>query len=111
MPTGLDLDSQCEIDGNFGLAMLREVLKLKEKKPWLSEAEFQGRFQWLEKKLDNLIAEGQRFSDPDNVRLAKQLRKQREHLHLSGDGRSRGDEQPRGEGATTGGDRTEDGWL
>lgn len=31
-------------------------------------------------KLDTLIAEGRRFSDPDNARLAKRLRKQRKHL-------------------------------
>jgi hypothetical protein len=53
------------------LAILREALKLKEKKPRLSEAEFQVCFQELEEQLDALIAERRRFSDPDNARLAK----------------------------------------
>jgi transposase len=62
------------------LAILREALELKEKKPRLSEAEFQGCFQGLEERLDALIAERRQFSDPDNGRLAKRLRKQRQHL-------------------------------
>ncbi len=62
------------------LAILREALELKENKPRLSEAEFQVCFRGLEERLDALIAERRRFSDPDNARLAKRLRKQREHL-------------------------------
>jgi transposase len=34
----------------------------------------------LEEKLDALIAEGRRFTDPDNAWLAKRLRKQRKNL-------------------------------
>lgn len=62
------------------LEVLRGALKLKEEKPRLSGAEFQARLLALEEKLDALIAEGRRFTDPDNARLAKRLRKQREHL-------------------------------
>jgi len=62
------------------VAILREALELEEEKPRLSEAEFQGCFQGLEERLDALIAARRQFSDPDNARLAKRLRKQREHL-------------------------------
>ncbi|MBC7098942.1 IS66 family transposase [Candidatus Bipolaricaulota bacterium] len=62
------------------LKVLREALKLREEKPWLSEAEFRARLLVLEEKLDALIAEGRHFTDPDNARLAKRLRKQRKHL-------------------------------
>ena len=34
----------------------------------------------MEERLDRLIAEGRKFTDPDNARLARRLRKQREHL-------------------------------
>jgi hypothetical protein len=46
----------------------------------LDPESFAARRQGLEERLDALIAEGRRFSDPDNARLAKRLRKQREHL-------------------------------
>ncbi len=62
------------------LAVLREALRLNEEKPQLSEAEFQVRFRALETQLDALIGEKRRFSDPDNARMAKRMRKQREHL-------------------------------
>jgi hypothetical protein len=62
------------------LGVLREALRLKEEKPHGSEAEFPGRFQELPEKLDARIAEGRQFSDPDNARIAKRLRKQRAHL-------------------------------
>lgn len=62
------------------LAVLREALRLKEEKPHWSEAELQSRVQALKERLDALIAEGRRFSDPDNARMAGRLRKQRRHL-------------------------------
>lgn len=60
--------------------MLREALELEEERTILDRESFAARRQELEERLDALIAEGRRFSDPDNVRLAKRLRKQREHL-------------------------------
>jgi len=57
------------------LAVLREASKLREEKPWLGEAEFRARLLVLEEGLDALIVEGRRFTDPDNARLAKRLRK------------------------------------
>jgi hypothetical protein len=62
------------------LAVLREALELGEKGTSLDRESFATRRQGLEKKLDALIAEERRFSDPDNARLAKRLRKQRQHL-------------------------------
>jgi transposase len=62
------------------LTLLREALRLGEERPKLSEEEFQHRFLKLEERLDALIAEERQFSDPDNARLAKRLRKQRRHL-------------------------------
>lgn len=62
------------------LSLLREALRLKAEKPELEEAEFRRRFQALEERLEGLIAEHRRFSDPDNARLAGRLRKQRAHL-------------------------------
>ncbi|MFQ6117644.1 MAG: IS66 family transposase [Candidatus Bipolaricaulia bacterium] len=62
------------------LGVLQGALKLKQEKPWLSEVEFRARLLGLEERLDALIAEGRHFTDPDNARLAKRLRKQREHL-------------------------------
>jgi NAD-specific glutamate dehydrogenase len=62
------------------LAVLREALELREERAKLDCETFTARRRQLEAKLDALIAEGRRFSDPDNARLAKRLRKQREHL-------------------------------
>jgi hypothetical protein len=60
--------------------VLREALKLGEQRTTLDPGSFVARRQELEERLDALIAEGRRFSDPDNARLAKRLRRQREHL-------------------------------
>jgi len=60
--------------------VLREALALREEKGKLDEASFKVRLQEVERKLDALIAERRRFSDPDNARFAKRLRKQRPHL-------------------------------
>lgn len=62
------------------LGVLREALQLREEKPQLSGREFRGRCRALEERLDALIDEGRQFSDPDNARMAKRLRKQRKHL-------------------------------
>ncbi|HED04480.1 MAG TPA: hypothetical protein ENI60_06915, partial [Candidatus Fraserbacteria bacterium] len=62
------------------LAVLREALKLREEKPQLNQVEFQARVRELEQRLEAQINAGRRFSDPDNARLAKRLRKQRAHL-------------------------------
>lgn len=62
------------------LAVLREALELGEERAKPDRETFTARRRQLEAKLDALIAEGRRFSDPDNARLAKRLRKQREHL-------------------------------
>jgi len=60
--------------------LLREALALRDAQPRLAAATFAARVQQLEAKLDALIAEGRRFTDPDNARFAKRLRKQRRHL-------------------------------
>lgn len=60
--------------------VLREALALREEKPALEQASFGAKLKELEARLDSLIAESRRFSDPDNARFAKRLRKQRGHL-------------------------------
>ncbi len=60
--------------------LLREALKLREEREGLPPAEFARKRASLEERLDRLIAEGRKFTDPDNARLARRLRKQREHL-------------------------------
>jgi hypothetical protein len=53
---------------------------LREEKGRLEPAEFEARLQELEAKLDARIAEKRRFTDRDNERFARRLRKQRRHL-------------------------------
>jgi transposase len=60
--------------------LLQEALALKREKPTLSSRTFSQRAQDLEARLDLLIAASRRFSDPDNARFAKRLRKHRPHL-------------------------------
>jgi len=60
--------------------LLREALAVRDEQPTLDRATFEVRLQQLEAQLDVLIAEGRRFTDPDNARMAKRLRKQRRHL-------------------------------
>jgi hypothetical protein len=60
--------------------VLRTALALRDLKTSLSPAEFAGRAQQLEHQLDTLIDVRRRLTDPDNVRFAKRLRKQRPHL-------------------------------
>ena len=61
-------------------ALLREALRLKAEKPDLPEKMFIERATALEERLDHLIHKRRRFTDPDNARFAKRLRKHREHL-------------------------------
>ncbi len=61
-------------------ALLREALQLKVEKPNLPPETFAERAAALEQRLDRLIDERRHFSDPDNARFAKRLRKHREHL-------------------------------
>ena len=61
-------------------ALLREALALKKEKPDLELTTFNQRAADLEDRLDRLIDERRRFTDPDNKRFAKRLRKHRDHL-------------------------------
>lgn len=61
-------------------ALLRAALALKAQKPMLDPATFATQAAELEARLDQLIDIRRRFSDPDNARFAKRLRKHRPHL-------------------------------
>jgi len=60
--------------------LLQGALTLKADKPNLSPALFAQRAAALEAELDALIDPQRRLTDPDNLRLAKRLRKQRPHV-------------------------------
>lgn len=60
--------------------LLREALALRVEREKLGAPVFATRVRELEERLDGLIGEGRRFTDPDNARLYKRLRKQRPHL-------------------------------
>jgi len=60
--------------------LLQEALALKREKPTLGSRTFSHRARLLEARLDRLIAASRRFSDPENARFAKRLRKHRPHL-------------------------------
>ncbi len=60
--------------------LLRDALTLHHEKPNLDLQTFVERAAALESRLDALISEKRRMTDPDNVRFAKQMRKQRPHL-------------------------------
>jgi len=60
--------------------VLRQALAVRDEQPTLATATFKARLRQLEAKLDALIAKARRFTDPDNARFAKRLRKQRRHL-------------------------------
>lgn len=62
------------------LAYDPQALALRDEQPTLDPATFEARRQQLEATLDALLAEGRRFTDPDNARFAKRLRKQRRYL-------------------------------
>lgn len=61
-------------------ALLRQALALKKEKPTLDAETFAQRAAALEVRLDTLIDQKRRMTDPDNLRFAKRLRKQRPHL-------------------------------
>ncbi len=61
-------------------ALLQDALRLKTEKPNLDPFTFANRAQSLETRLDTLIADRRHFTDPDNARFAKRLRKHRPHL-------------------------------
>ena len=61
-------------------ALLQEALRLKVEKPGLPAETFIERAAVLEERLDQLIHKRRQFTDPDNARFAKRLRKHREHL-------------------------------
>lgn len=61
-------------------ALLRDALALHKEKPHLDLQTFVERAARLESRLDALISEKRRMTDPDNVSFAKQMRKQRPHL-------------------------------
>jgi hypothetical protein len=60
--------------------LLRDALQPKADKADLPPAAFVERATVLEERLDQLCHERRRFTDPDNARFAKRLRKHREHL-------------------------------
>lgn len=60
--------------------LLRDALQLKAEKTDLPSAAFIEQATALEERLDQLCHERRRFTDPDNARFAKRLRKHREHL-------------------------------
>jgi len=62
------------------LSLLREALALRDNKAELSTEEFARRLSRIEKRLGKLICEQRNFTDPENRRFAKRLRKQRRHL-------------------------------
>lgn len=61
-------------------ALLQEALALKRQKPTLPTRTFSHQARSLQARLDALIDIARRFSDPDNARFAKRLRKHRPHL-------------------------------
>jgi transposase len=61
-------------------ALLQEAIRLKAEKPNLDPFTFANRARALETRLDTLIADRRRFTDPENARFAKRLRKHRPHL-------------------------------
>jgi len=60
--------------------LLREAIGLQKKRSELPREEFEEARTGLEEQLDAVIAEKRQFSDEDNARMARQLRKQRKHL-------------------------------
>ena len=61
-------------------AVLRAALTLRDQKPTLPPADFAAQAAQLEARLDALIDVRRQLTDADNARLAKRLRKHREHL-------------------------------
>lgn len=61
-------------------ALLREALELKTHAAAMASAEYDKATERLEERLDALIDERRRFTNPDNARMAKLLRLQRVHI-------------------------------
>lgn len=61
-------------------ATLKQAIELKKEKQSLTQSQFKRRRKKIECALDSLIDKKRKFSDPDNARFAKRLRKQRRHL-------------------------------
>src|SRR5262249_8980019 len=61
------------------IAVLRAALALRDQKAKLLPETFAGQATEIEQRLDALIDEKRRLTDPDNRRIAKRLRKPREH--------------------------------
>lgn len=53
---------------------------MRDEKPNLTAKQFKKRLATIEQRLDKLISAKRKFTDPDNARFARRLRKQREHL-------------------------------
>src|SRR5690606_32716973 len=62
------------------VAVLRDALQLAQDRDRLAPSTFQRKRRKIERRLDALISDERRFTDPDNARLANRLRKQRAHL-------------------------------
>lgn len=60
--------------------VLRAALTLRDQKRLLTPADFAAQAAQLEGRLDALIATRRQWTDADNARFAKRLRKHREHL-------------------------------
>ena len=60
--------------------LFESAIKLKELKPDSDPAWYRREARKVERHLDQLITQRRQFSDPDNARMAKRLRKQRKHL-------------------------------
>jgi hypothetical protein len=60
--------------------LLQDALKLKAQKADLTTEQFEQQAAALETRLDRLISEKRRLTDPDNARFAKRLRKHRQHI-------------------------------
>ncbi len=60
--------------------LLRDALALDKQKHTLSPSAYTQQCAELESRLDHLIHQDRRFTDPDNLRLANRLRKHRPHL-------------------------------
>ena len=61
-------------------SVLRKAFVLRDEKPTLADEVFKERQAAIEKELDSLIHQSRKFTDTDNRRMAKRLRKQRQHL-------------------------------
>ncbi|HEX7049503.1 MAG TPA: IS66 family transposase [Longimicrobiales bacterium] len=61
-------------------AVLRDALTLGHEREDLTPAVFAARRAEIEQHLDALISRDRHFTDPDNARMARRLRRQRPHL-------------------------------